>query len=382
MIYLDNNATTKMDDEVLEAMRPYFSECYGNPSNNRNWFCKRAESAIENALYELKDLFQSKSINDFIITSGATESNNLAITGLLSSEQASKKPRHIIISCIEHPSVLQVCKFWESKNVECTYLPVNKDGIVSIEMLEKSIRDNTYLISIMSANNEIGTIQPVKEIAWLAKKHGIIFHTDATQYLYHEFLNVQEIPVDMISFSGHKLHGPKGVGGLFVNQETRKKINPMLLGGGQQRNFRSGTWNVPGVIGMAKAMTALKANQKDINERMLYLRELLLKELSAKTEVHVNGSLKTRLSGNLNMYFPNVAATALIDQMQDIIFSTGSACSSHSRDRESYVLQRIGLNSDEIKASFRLGLSKYTTEEEIYSVAEEMLWVIDKSRKR
>lgn len=381
MIYLDNNATTRMDDEVLEAMRPYYLEYYGNPSNNRNWFCKKAENAIEDALYDLKDLFCSKSLNDFVITSGATESNNLAITGLLSSELVSKKRIHIITSCIEHPSILQVCKYWESKNVECTYLPVNKDGIVSIEALEKNIKDNTILISIMSANNEIGTIQPIKEIAMLAKKHGIIFHTDATQYLYHDFWNLQEIPIDMISFSGHKVHGPKGVGGLYVNQEVRKRMNPILWGGGQQRNLRSGTWNVSGLIGMVKAMTLLKKEQKNINEKLLYLREIFLKQLSAEAEIHVNGSLDERLYGNLNIYFPNVPAAFFIDQMQDVIFSTGSACSSHSKYKESYVLRNIGLNENEIKASFRMGLSKYTTEEEIYSVAEEMLSVLNKTKK-
>lgn len=374
MIYLDNNATTKVDEEVLKEMLPYYEQFYGNPSSNKNWFGKSANNVVEDSLYIIMDCFGASSINDFIITSGATESNNLAITGILEAEKKAK--RHLIVSCIEHPSVLEVCHHWEENGVECTYIPVDKSGIISLETLKNSIRNETCLISVMSANNEIGTIQPIGEIAQIAKQHNILFHTDATQYLYSNFLNVKNIPVDMISFSSHKLHGPKGVGGLYINTNARKKLHPIIFGGGQQRNLRSGTLNVPGIVGMAEAMNLLHKNQKRINRELIRLRNILIQRLSDKNVVCINGSMEDRIPNNINMYFPGISAVALMEKLPEVIFSTGSACSSHSI-KESYVLQCIGLSEEQKKSSIRLGLSKYTTEEEIISVTDKINRVLE-----
>ena len=375
MIYLDNNATTKVDNAVLEKMLPYFTEQYGNPSSTRNLLGKAANNAVEDSMYTIMDCFNAKSVNDFVVTSGATESNNFAITGVLESCEDEKK--HIVVSCIEHPSIKNVCAFWEKKGIECTYLPVDDQGVVSIQDLKKSIRNETCLISIMSANNEIGTIQPIEEAANIARENGILFHTDATQYLYFNFWNVKKIPIDMISFSAHKLHGPKGIGGLYINARARKKIQPIILGGGQQKNLRSGTLNVPGIVGMAKAMSLLKEEQSQINTRIIGLRNLLINKLSEKNTVCINGSLLNRIPNNLNIYFPGVPAIALIEKLPNLIFSTGSACSSHIENEKNEVLQAIGRSEQQIKESFRLGFSKFTTEEEIISAAKQIKCVLE-----
>ena len=204
-----------MDFQVLESMIPYFTSVYGNPSNINSIAGTAARHAVEDALYEIADYFNAISINDIIITSGATEANNLAISGILDSQPNS----HIIVSCIEHPSVLEVCKYWQAKGTEVTFLPVDSEGKVALNDLEKNIKKETCLISVMSANNEIGTIQPIRSIAEIAKKHGILFHTDASQYLLYHCIDVQKIPIDMISFSGHKMHGPKGIGGLYISKQ-------------------------------------------------------------------------------------------------------------------------------------------------------------------
>lgn len=375
MIYLDNNATTKVDAAVLEEMLPYFTEQYGNPSSIRNAFGKAAHNAVEDSMYMIMDCFNAGSINDFVITSGATESNNLAITGVLEAYENPKK--HIVVSCIEHSSIKKVCAFWEKKGIECTYLPVNAQGVISIQDLKNSIRNETCLISIMSANNEIGTIQPIEEAANLAKENGILFHTDATQYLYFDFWNVKKIPIDMISFSAHKLHGPKGIGGLYVDGRARKKIQPIILGGGQQKNLRSGTLNVPGIVGMAKAMCLLKEEQSQINIRMTRLRNLLLDKLSEKNMVCVNGSLSNRIPNNLNIYFPGISAMALIEKLPNLIFSTDSACSSQTENEKNEVLHAIGRSDQQIKESIRLGLSKFTTEEEVISAANQFKYALE-----
>ena len=370
MIYLDNNATTRIDEEVLGEVLACSTEFYGNPSSINNRFGRMANDIVEDSLYTIKDCFHAQSINDLVITSGATEANNLAITGILESGKHEKK--HLIVSCIEHPSILSVCRYWEKKGVECTYIPVDKNGVLSLEVLEDSIRPETCLISVMSANNEIGTIQPIQEVARIASEKGILFHTDATQYLYYRFLNVKEIPVDMISFSSHKLHGPKGVGGLYINSMARSRIHPIILGGGQQGNLRSGTLNVPGIAGMAKAMSLLKRDQKAINDRLVCLRKILFQRISKKYDVYLNGSMKDRIPGNLNLFFLGIPAAELMERMPDIMFSMGSACGNHIKNGKSHVLQSIGLTSEQIEASFRLGLSKFTTEEEIISTAEQI----------
>lgn len=374
-IYLDNNATTKLDPEVLKIMLPYFTENYGNPSSRLNVFGRNANVAVENAIYNIVECFEAKSRNDFIFTSGATEANNMAISGVLQNAIKGKMP-HIIVSAIEHPSILEVYKYWSFRGVKCTYLPVNREGRIFCENLEESIQPNTCLISIMAANNEIGTIQPLKEIINIAKKHNILVHTDATQYLYNNIINVKELPFNMISFSGHKIHGPKGIGCLYLDSVARERMCPIIFGGGQQNDFRSGTLNVPGIVGLAKALTILKENQKDDNIKIKKLRNLLLKNLKGGEDVYVNGSIEHRLCGNLNLLFPDISALALIGKLPDICISTSSACNS-GKGMDSYVLRAIGVEDQGIKSSIRIGLSRFTTKEEIIDTANRILQVIN-----
>jgi cysteine desulfurase len=367
MIYLDNNSSTMMDFQVLEAMLPYFTSIYGNPSNINSITGSAACNAVADALYEIADYFNAISINDIIITSGATESNNLAISGILDNRVDS----HVIISCIEHPSIIEVCKYWQAKGTEVTFLPVDLEGRVALKDLEKSIKKNTCLISVMSANNEIGTIQPIYSIAEIAKKHGVLFHTDASQYLLYYRIDVQKNPIDMISFSGHKMHGPKGIGGLYISKSARSLLAPIIRGGGQQLNLRSGTLNVPGIIGLSTAFRIARKTQVEMNKKMYHMMKVFFQRLDLDTNYHMNGSIDKRIPNNINMYFDNVSAKALIDLLPDIAISTGSACNSEKK-ASSYVLRSIGLTEKEIEYSFRIGMSKYTREEEMISVADSI----------
>lgn len=363
-IYLDNNATTRMDDKVLKAMLPYMTEIYGNASSVLHSLGQTAACAVKQAQETLVECFNATSKNDFIFTSGATESNNLAISGII---QASReKNPHIVVSSIEHPSILQVCKYWEKRGVVCTYLPVDKLGRVSAIDVKNAIREETILISVMGANNEIGTIQPIEEIGEIAKNQEIIFHVDATQYLYYKLIDVQEMPVDLVSFTGHKIHGPKGIGGLYANSGARRKMLPQIRGGGQQNNLRSGTLNVAGIVGLAKAVEILAQHQKEDNERIREMRDLFLNRLQKKHLVVVNGTMEDRLPNNLNLYFPNISALQMMAKLPHLAFSTGSACSSAS-GISSHVLKKIMLDDTNIKNSLRFGLSRFTT---VYEIEE------------
>lgn len=361
-IYLDNNATTVMDADVLSAMLPYFTEEYGNASSVLNAYGRHAEEAVNVAVDVLKDIFHASSSRDFTFTSGATEANNLAISGIVQSYQ--KMRPHIITSGIEHQSVLQVCRFWEMQGAQCTYLEVNSSGIVDLQQLREEIRDNTVLISVMAANNEIGTIQPIAEIGELAHRNHILFHTDATQYMYYKIINVREMPIDMLSFSAHKIHGPKGVGVLYANREARRRLCPILFGGNQQWGIRSGTLNVPGIVGISKAIEILSESQCKSNERIKKLRNQLYELLCNNHLVYVNGDLEQRLPNNLNVRFPTVKSVALISKLPELAVSVASACLS-GVSSSSHVLKALHLSEDEIHSSVRFGLSKYTTEEDI-----------------
>lgn len=364
MIYLDNNATTMMDPRVLDSMIPYFSTIYGNPSNTNSAAGIKAQNAVTDAMYKIADFFHAPSINDFVITSGATESNNLAISGIL--QNCVETAPHAIVSCVEHPSILNVCRYWEQKGVKFTYLPVGSNGIVDTAELESAVRPETVLISVMAANNEIGTIQPIAEIAAIAQKHNILFHTDAVQLLYSESIDVQKIPVNMISFSGHKLHGPKGIGGLYMDAKARAKIQPILFGGGQQKNLRSGTLNVPGIIGLAEALEYIKQEQKSSNRHLLELKELFLNTLQSRCTCTLNGDAEKRIPNNLNICIPGILSLALISRLPDICISRGSACSAN---KSSHVLKEIGLSRQQQDCSVRIGFSKFTTKEEVLSAA-------------
>ncbi len=374
MIYLDNNATTAMDADVLSAMLPYFVEEYGNASSVLNAYGRHAEEAVNEAVDVLKDIFHASSRRNFIFTSGATEANNLAISGIVQSYQ--KMSPHIITSGIEHQSVLQVCRFWEMQGVQCTYLEVNSSGIIELQQLREEIRDNTVLISIMAANNEIGTIQPIAEIGELAHSNHILFHTDATQYMYYKIINLREMPIDMLSFSAHKIHGPKGVGVLYANGKARRRLCPILFGGNQQWGIRSGTLNVPGIVGISKAIEILSENQCKDNERIKKLRNQLYELLCDNHLVYINGSCEQRLPNNLNVRFQRVKSLALISRLPELAVSVASACSSGVTS-SSHVLKALHLSEDEIHSSVRFGLSKYTTKEEIEYAAKLINQILD-----
>lgn len=372
-IYLDNNATTMMDATVITAMLPFLSKEYGNASSVLNSYGQYAQNAVNNALEKLTDILHSSSKKDIIFTSGATEANNLALSGIIQSFY--KKNPHIIVSAIEHQSVLQVCRFWEMHGVQCTYLPVKTNGIIDLEDLQKAIQKNTILISIMAANNEIGTIQPIFEIGEIAHENNVLFHTDATQYIYYKIVDVKEIPVDLLSFSAHKIHGPKGIGVLYANANARRNLKPLLFGGGQQGGIRSGTLNVPGIIGIAKAVEILAENQCKENLRIKALRDEFYSLICKNCRVSMNGDMEKRIPNNLNICFHDIQSLTLVGKIPELACSTVSACSSENVV-SSHVLRAIHLSEQDIHSSIRLGLSKYTTEEEIKyasSVIEKVL---------
>lgn len=374
LIYLDNNATTKLDEEVLAAMLPYFTDYYGNPSSFFNIFGQEAEKAVQNAKTCLADCFHTSSVNDFIFTSGATESNNLALMGVIKG--SIKTHPHIIVSSIEHASVLNVCKQLENQGVLCTYLPVEPNGIINASSVENAITQDTVLISVMSANNEIGTIQPIDAIAQIAHKRGILFHTDATQYLSYKLIDISKIPIDLFTASAHKIHGPKGIGVLYANANARRLLQPQLFGGGHQNNLRSGTLNVPGIIGLAKAVEILGRDQEKDNQRIATLRNTLLQMIKEHHQIFVNGDMIHRLPNNLNFYFPNISSNYLAEHLSNVAFSKGSACLSENNG-VSHVLESLGLCSQEIESSVRFGLSKYNTLEEIIYISSRIRRMLD-----
>lgn len=368
MVYLDNNSTTMVAQEVIEAMLPYYSEIYGNPSSIMHQYGNRALFDVEEVKMKIAKYFCATSDYEFIFTSGSTETNNIALKGLIGGMK--RNSYHIITTAIEHKSILEVCKELGEKNtISCTILPVDKYGHISIDELEHAIRDDTILISVMGANNEIGVINPLKEIGAIAKKHGIFFHSDLTQLIGDIKIDINDYKLDMFSFSAHKIHGPKGIGCLYLNKRTKHLIKPIILGGNQQTGIRSGTLNVPGIIGLGKAIDLLNHGIACYNNQIKQLRNLLLRELTYYLPVVVNGDLQNRIANNLNVIMPQMTSIYLASNLPDIAFSTGSACLG---EESSYVLKALGLSSREIECSVRFGLSRYTTEEEILYVIEKI----------
>ncbi len=347
-VYFDNGATTKVDPEVVKAMLPYFTEYYGNPSSI-HFFGTKAREAVENARRILLDYFNAKKI---IFTSGGTEADNLAIKGV--AESFGKG--HIITSSIEHHAVLNTCKHLEKKGFKITYLPVDKYGFVDLESLKSSIRKDTILVSIMHANNEIGTIEPIEEISKICKKEGVIFHTDAVQ----SFTKVNIVGPDLISVSSHKIHGPKGVGALIFMKDV--KLVRQIDGGNHEFGLRSGTENVPGIVGFAKAVEISKSENI---EKIRNLRDYIILELLKIPETKLNGHPTKRLCNNINITFKGVEGESLLLYLDSkgIAVSTGSACSSHEL-RPSHVLTAIGLSPEDAHGTIRITLSKYNTKEE------------------
>jgi cysteine desulfurase len=374
-IYLDNHATTPMDQRVLGAMLPYFTEKFGNAASKSHAFGWEAEAAVDIAREQVAKLIGAASPREIDFTSGATESDNLAIKGVAHSY--CDKGNHIVTCVTEHKAVLDSCKVLEKQGFQVTYLPVKTDGLIDLTKLANALSDKTILISIMAANNEIGTFQPVKEIGRLAKERNILFHTDATQAVGKISLHVDDLGVDLLSLTAHKMYGPKGIGALYVrSSKPRVKLTPIIDGGGHERGMRSGTLNVSGIVGLGKACEIAQKEMGAEGERMIALRERLKGGiLSRLDDVHVNGHAELRLPGNMNMSFAYVDGESLMMGLKEIAVSTGSACTSASLE-PSYVLKAIGLEDALAHASIRFGLGRFNTVEEvdytIERVAEEV----------
>jgi len=363
-IYLDNHATTPVDPRVLEVMLPYFTERFGNAASKSHAFGWEADAAVDRAREQVAKLIGAVSPREIVFTSGATESDNLAIKGV--AEAYREKGNHVITCVTEHKAVLDSCKVLAKHGFELTYLPVSADGLIDMERVRDAITDKTILISIMAANNEIGTIQPVKEIGRLAKAKKILFHSDATQGVGKFPINVEEMGIDLLSLTAHKMYGPKGVGALYVRSSNpRVKLASLIDGGGHERGTRSGTLNVSGIVGLGKACELSQKEMSAEAERLIALRERLKDGLFEQLDnVQINGHVAQRLPGNLNMSFAFIEGESLLMGLKDIAVSTGSACTSASLE-PSYVLKAIGLADELAYSAIRFGLGRFNTAEEI-----------------
>ena len=376
-IYLDNAATTRTRPEVVEAMLPYFSDMYGNPSSVYE-FASQNKKAVDDARGTIAKALGSD-ITEIYFTAGGTESDNWALKA--TAEAYAGKGNHIITSRIEHHAILHTCEYLEKHGFEVTYVDVDEAGIIKIDQLEKAIRPTTILISVMFANNEIGTIQPIKEIGAIAKKHNILFHTDAVQAFGQVEIDVNAMNIDMLSASAHKLHGPKGIGFLYIRKGV--KIRSLLHGGGQERQRRAGTENVPGVVGFGKAVEIAMATLKERTEKETELRNYLIKRILAEVPyVRLNGDRTRRLPNNVNFSFQFIEGESLLIMldMNHICASSGSACTSGSLD-PSHVLLAIGLPHEIAHGSLRLTLSEDNTKEEMDYTVDRIKEIVDKLRK-
>jgi cysteine desulfurase len=362
-IYLDNNATTPMDPRVLEAMTPYFLEHFGNAASRNHPFGWEAEEAVDYAREQVAKLIGADP-KEIIFTSGATEGDNLAIKGVY--EMYASKGNHIITATTEHKAVLDTCKHIEKIGGEVTYLQVKPDGLIDLKELEAAIKPTTILIAIMYANNEIGTIQPIKEISAIARKHGVLLFTDATQAVGKIPVDVNKDGIDLMAFTAHKMYGPKGVGALYVRRKNpRVKVTAQMDGGGHERGMRSGTLNVPGIVGFGKACEICMQDMEEDTKRISKLRDHLETELLKLEEAYVNGSREHRLPHVANISFKHVEGEGLLMGFnKNIALSSGSACTSASLE-PSYVLKALGLGDDLAHSSLRFGLGRFTTEEQI-----------------
>jgi len=378
-IYMDYHATTPVDPRVLEAMLPYFTEHFGNAASRNHPFGWKAEEAVDLARKQLADLIGA-SAKEIIFTSGATESNNLAIKGV--AEMYREKGNHIITCVTEHKAVIDTCKRLEKLGYRVTYLPVQKDGRISLDGLRAAISDKTILISIMAANNEIGVLQPIAEIGAIAKERGILFHTDGVQAVGKVPFDVRDLKVDLVSMSAHKMYGPKGVGALYVRRRNpRVLLSEQISGGGHERGMRSGTLNVPSIVGLGKAAAICQAEMVSDTERIRTMRDRLDKALHANLdEIYVNGSTEYRLPHNLNISFAYVEGESLLMGINDVAVSSGSACTSASLE-PSYVLKALGAGDDLAHSSIRFGLGRWTTDDEVDYVVEKLTNVVRRLRE-
>lgn len=378
-IYLDYAATCPVDERVAKKMMEYMTKegIFGNPASRSHKFGWEAEEAVDVARNQIADLIGADS-REIVFTSGATESDNLAIKGAAHFYQT--KGKHIITCKTEHKAVLDTCRQLEREGFEVTYLEPEKDGLVSLAKLEEAIRPDTILVSIMHVNNEIGVIQPIKEIGALCRAKKIIFHVDATQSVGKIPVNVQELNVDLMSFSSHKLYGPKGIGGLYVCRKPRVRLEAIIHGGGHERGMRSGTLPVHQIVGMGEAYRIAKEEMASEMVRITALRDRLYNGLKDMEEVYVNGSMEQRVGSNLNISFNFVEGESMMMSLRDIAVSSGSACTSASLE-PSYVLRALGLNDELAHSSIRFSIGRWTTEEEIDHTIEIVKKAVNKLRE-
>jgi cysteine desulfurase len=377
-IYMDYHATTPVDPRVLEAMLPYFGEKFGNAASRNHAYGWDAEHAVEKARKQIADLIGATP-KEIIFTSGATESDNLAIKGV--AEMYAERGNHIITVATEHKAVLDTCKKLAKHGRDVTHVAIGKDGLVDLDALRAAITPKTILISVMHANNEIGVLQPIREIGRIARERGVLFHTDATQSAGKTPIHVEEDHIDLMSISAHKMYGPKGIGALYVRRKNpRVQLTSQMDGGGHERGMRSGTLNVPGIVGLGEACAICQREMAEESVRLARLRDRLKDRLLAELdEVYINGSMEHRLSSNLNMSFAYVEGESLLMGINDVAVSSGSACTSATLE-PSYVLKALGVSDDLAHTSIRFGLGRFNTEEEVDYVAARVIEVVRKLR--
>lgn len=377
-IYMDYQATTPTDPRVLAKMLPYFTEKYGNPHSRSHKFGWESEKAVNKARSQIASLINC-SPDELIFTSGATESCNIALKGIV---QFKERKCHIITTQIEHKCVLDTCRFLEDLGHEVTYLKVNKDGIIDLEELRNAIRDDTVVVSIMAVNNEIGSIQPLEEIGKICKEKNVVFHSDAAQAFGKIPIDVEKMNIGMLSISGHKIYGPKGIGALYIRKKPRIRLKPLFSGGGQERGLRSGTVPTPLVVGLGKAAEIAKKYMNSETDRIKKLSLKLYKYISSKVDVIKNGSFDTKkwFPGCLNLSFPFVEGESLMMKLKNIALSSGSACTSASLE-PSFVLRALGTDEDLAHSSIRFGIGRFTTKDEIKKVAKSTVKAVNQLRE-
>ena len=379
-IYMDNHSTTPVDPRVVEAMLPYFSGTFGNAASRTHAFGWNAEAAVEDARDTIAQFIGASSGKEIVFTSGATESDNLAIKG--AAEYYKERGNHIITTTIEHKAVIDSCKRLERQGFEVSYIEVEKNGIVDPAKIERAITDKTILVSVMLANNEVGTIQPIEEIGKITRARSVLLHSDAVQGVGRTPFDVEKMNVDLASITAHKIYGPKGVGALYVRRaKPRVRLASQMDGGGHERGNRSGTLNVPGIVGFAKACELMMTEGAEENARIARLRDRLRGRLQGALDVvTLNGDAERRLPGNLNLSFSFVEGEGLMMAIKDVAVSSGSACTSASLE-PSYVLKAMGLDEELAHSSLRFGIGRFNTEEEVDYVAELLVNKVKKLRE-
>ena len=372
-VYLDNHATTPLDPRVLEAMLPFFTSKFGNAASSSHGFGWEAAAAVEMARRQIANAIGA-SPQEIVFTSGATESDNLAVMGVVEANRA--RGTHIITAVSEHKAILDSCRHLEKHGCRVTWLPVRPDGLIDLDQLRDSFTDQTILVTIMAANNETGVLQPVEEIGRLCRERGVLFHSDAVQALGKVPLDVRQAGLDLASLTAHKLYGPKGCGALYVRSDAAVRLEPMIHGGGHEHGLRSGTLNVPGIVGFGKACEVAQHDMPEESCRVAGLRNRLRDRLlAALDQVVINGSMEQRLPGNLNMSFLNVEGETLLTGLHEVALSSGSACSS-GQTHASYVLKALGLSDEAAGSAIRFGIGRFNTEAEIDYVAGRVIELV------